>query len=447
MSPDLRAGCALLLVVTAARLGLAAHHDLLADEAYYWVWSLAPALGYYDQPPLMAWALAAVRPLGEHALLLRLPGILATALAPMLLLPWARHRGLWLLWCAALPPFFWLGLFATPDALLLPAWTLAVAGALRGGRGWLLAGLGAGLAFLAKHSGAAVLPLLILGADPEERRGPWPWLGLLLALALSSVNLWWNATHGWVTMGFQLQEGLLHDRPPGWTGPLHVLGQQLGVVTPLAAIAGTAWMLRRPVGRTDRMLWAASAPLLGFFVLAAVGGPPDAHWPAPVWLAVGLGLSRASGRLPRIAKAGAFLALAFDLLLAIHASRPLIDLPQDPGHRLREGRALAEAFSPLLHERPLPVFTERYQEAALLHWHLGIPARTWPGCGRRNQYDLESVELPDEAWMLRPATSGPRLCTDAERPLREGPFELQASDPRIGRWQAFRIRAGPPRSQ
>lgn len=450
MSWDLRAGCAALAAATAVKLALAAHHDPMADEAYYWVWSLRPALGYYDQPPLTAWVLAVARQLGDHALALRLPGILAGALAPLLLLPHARRPGLFLLWCAALPPFFWLGLFATPDALLLPAWALALAGALRGGRGWLFAGLGAGLAFLAKHSGAAVLPLLLLAADPAERRGRWPWLGLALAVALAAPNLAWNAAHGWVTVGFQLGEGLLHPRAPGWAGPLQVFGQQLGVVTPVAAIAGLAWMARPPRGRVDRMLWATSAPLLAFFALAAIGGPPDAHWPAPAWIGVGLGLSRAAGRLPRLAGAGALLALAFDALLAVHASRPLLDLPLDPGDRLREGRALARRVEPLLAERPLPVFTERYQEAALLRWHLGVPARTWPGCGRPNQYDLEPVTLPEAAWMVRPATSGPDLCTDRDRPVRMGPVELLGVDRggrRVGRWQAFRIHAEPPQPE
>lgn len=450
MSRDLRAGYVVLVAAAAAKLGLAAHHDVLADEAYYWVWSLRPAFGYYDQPPLTAWVLAAARQLGDHALALRLPGVLAGALAPLGLLPYARRRGLFLLWCAALPPFFWLGLFATPDALLLPAWTLALAGALRGGRGWLVAGFGGGLAFLAKHTGAAVLPLLLLAADPGERRSRWPWLGLAIAAALAAPNIVWNAAHEGVTFAFQLREGLWHPHAPGPTGPLQVLGQQLGVVTPVAAIAGLAWMARRPRGRVDRMLWAASAPLLAFFAVAAIGGPPDAHWPAPAWIAVGLGLSRASERLARLAGAGALVALAFDVLLAVHASRPLVDLPRDPGDRLREGRALARSVAPLLAESPGPVFTERYQEAALLHWHLGVPARTWPGCGRPNQYDLEPVALPAAAWMVRPATSGPDLCTDRDRPARTGAIELVGLDRdgrRVGRWQAFRIHAAPPQPE
>ena len=52
---------ALVVAVTAAKIALAHHWPLLADEAYYWVWSLRPALGYFDQPPLWAWTQRALK--------------------------------------------------------------------------------------------------------------------------------------------------------------------------------------------------------------------------------------------------------------------------------------------------------------------------------------------------------------------------------------------------
>src|SRR5512138_2505808 len=32
--------------------------ELYSDEAYYWLWSLRPAAGYFDHPPLVAWLIA-----------------------------------------------------------------------------------------------------------------------------------------------------------------------------------------------------------------------------------------------------------------------------------------------------------------------------------------------------------------------------------------------------
>ena len=37
--------------------------ELYSDEAYYWLWSLRPAAGYFDHPPLVAWLVAAGSPL------------------------------------------------------------------------------------------------------------------------------------------------------------------------------------------------------------------------------------------------------------------------------------------------------------------------------------------------------------------------------------------------
>src|SRR4051794_27756660 len=45
-----------LAVVTALRVWVAARLPLTIDEPYYWLWGHHPAAGYYDHPPLAAWA-------------------------------------------------------------------------------------------------------------------------------------------------------------------------------------------------------------------------------------------------------------------------------------------------------------------------------------------------------------------------------------------------------
>jgi 4-amino-4-deoxy-L-arabinose transferase-like glycosyltransferase len=47
---------ALLLLLRAV---MAAQLPLSADEAYYWLWSLHPAAGYFDHPPMIAWLIRA----------------------------------------------------------------------------------------------------------------------------------------------------------------------------------------------------------------------------------------------------------------------------------------------------------------------------------------------------------------------------------------------------
>ena len=49
-------GVALLILLRGVMAGLL---PLSADEAYYWLWSLHPAWGYFDHPPMIAWLIRA----------------------------------------------------------------------------------------------------------------------------------------------------------------------------------------------------------------------------------------------------------------------------------------------------------------------------------------------------------------------------------------------------
>jgi 4-amino-4-deoxy-L-arabinose transferase-like glycosyltransferase len=447
-----------LAAVTLCKLALAAHLSLRADEAYYWVWSLRPALGYYDQPPVIAWMIAATTAAtGPTELGVRVGAIGCGVLGAAALAPFARDRALWLLWWAAVPSLAWLTLFSTSDAPLLAAWAVALAGACAGGRGWLVAGLGAGLAFQSKYSGAAVLPLLLLGAGPREWRSPWPWAGVVLAGAIAAPNLVWNAQHDWISFSFQLHEGLVHPRPPGVVGLLRQTFDQVLVLTPLLAAAGVAWAIQglragARLDRLDRLALATSVPLVAFFAAASVFAPAEAHWPAPAYIGLGLGLSRAAGRLHRLAWVGAWFGALLSVVLAVHTLHPLVRVAADPALRVEEGPLVAEAVASWAlpagaavadgtPERAATVYTERYQEAALVHFYTGIPATRYPGCGRRDQYDLWPTSPPTAGpLMVRPATSGDALCTDAAYPDRSGPQAIDARDRfgrRVGRWQLY----------
>ena len=46
---------AVVTVLLAARIGFAGAIHLTEDEAYYRLWAKAPALGYFDHPPMIAW--------------------------------------------------------------------------------------------------------------------------------------------------------------------------------------------------------------------------------------------------------------------------------------------------------------------------------------------------------------------------------------------------------
>ena len=231
----------LALVVTAAtavRLVAGALVPLTEDEAYYRLWSLRPAFGYFDHPPMIAWQVWLGRHLaGDSPLGVRLIPALSTAATSLLACDLARlmelgervaaRAGIWL--NATLLVGFAGGL-AVPDVPGALFWTAVLWAAMRAMRGagawWLAAGAAAGLACLSKYSGLFLAPgialWLALAADGRRQlRTPWPWLGAAVALAVFAPNVAWNAQHGWLTFAKQFGRA----RPAGFAPQFLEIGR------------------------------------------------------------------------------------------------------------------------------------------------------------------------------------------------------------------------------
>lgn len=402
-------GLLLVALATVARLWLAFRWGALADEAYYWVWSRELALGYFDHPPGIAWLIAWAPP---SAGWVRLPGIVLTSVGSGLLVDKARDPVLLAALLGVLPPLWLLGTLATPDAPLLGLWMIALAAVQRDRPG--IAGGIAGIAVLAKYTALALLPLLLLG-DPALRRDRRLWIGAGLGALCLAPHGVWSMAQGHPALAFQAEHGLGGDGLR-WAGPLLVLGQQLGMGAGLLGLAALAWAGRG--WRSDRLAWATSVPLVGFFALAALRAAPEANWPAPAWIGLALGLSQAHGRLRAAVQTGVWVALGLSLMAVAQVERPLVPLAVDPGARPHTGAAFARTAVKFVlppgveaHSEGaagIEVLTERYQEAAWLRFHFGVDATVWPGCGRPSQLDGEAGG--DAVLYLRPATGGPPGC-------------------------------------
>ena len=76
----------LIAGLTLIRLIVAARSGLVFDEAYYRLWALAPAFGYYDHAPMVAWWIAAGHVLiGDTSLGARLLAVLSAGLGSIIL--------------------------------------------------------------------------------------------------------------------------------------------------------------------------------------------------------------------------------------------------------------------------------------------------------------------------------------------------------------------------
>src|ERR1700693_2211222 len=243
-----------VLALVSLRLVAAAWTPLTFDEAYYWMWSQHLAGGYYDHPPMVAFVIrlgtmvAGDTELGVRlaSILLALPMSFAVFRAAEILFGGARVAAT----AAVLLNVTLMAavgtLIVTPDAPLLVASSFVLfflAKVLETGRGawWLAVGAAVGAALLSKYTalffGPAILIWLV--TVPKLRRwliSPWPYLGGIVALALFSPVILWNADHHWVSFIKQIGRARIEDFRPVFIGEL--IPTQIAFATPLVFILG-----------------------------------------------------------------------------------------------------------------------------------------------------------------------------------------------------------------
>ena len=293
-----------ILLLIAIRLVLAAVIPLHFDEAYYKLWSEHLAGGYFDHPP----AVAVVVRFGT---LLAGDGEFGVRLGSILLalpMTWAVYRTAEILFSSArvaASAALYLNLtlmvaagtlIATPDAPLMLASAFVLfflAKVQQSGRGpwWLAVGVAAGAALLSKYTalflGAAIVLWLIM--VPELRRWfltPWPYLGGVVALAMFSPVLLWNAEHGWASFIRQFGRARVAGFDPRYI--FEVLPAQMVLATPPIFFLGAAGLLAMLRGRGGTgpvrtlvgvMVW----PLVIYFLWHSLHARVGGNWLAPVY--------------------------------------------------------------------------------------------------------------------------------------------------------------------
>jgi Dolichyl-phosphate-mannose-protein mannosyltransferase len=291
MLREYRAYTVAIIVLIVLRCMAGAVLPLSADEAYYWLWSKHLAAGYYDHPPAIAFMIrVGVVLFGDTSLGVRV--------MPLLLSIGAS----WFVWRAGATILkderggavscllFNLTLMAavetmvaTPDAPLIACaaafvWALAKVNETQNGRWWLAVGAAGGLALLSKYTafflGAGALAWIVF--IPSARRwllSPWPYLGAVLAFVIFAPNLWWNATHHWMTFAFQF----------GRVGAGHLtarflfefIGAQLLLATPFVFLCGVFGLWRKE----SALLAALILPSVAYFAVHSLHDRVQGNWP------------------------------------------------------------------------------------------------------------------------------------------------------------------------
>jgi hypothetical protein len=293
-----------ILALVVLRLVAAAWTPLTFDEAYYWMWSKSLAGGYYDHPPMVAAVIrlgtivAGDTELGVRlvSILLALPMSFAVFRTAAILFGGRRVAATATILLNVTLMAAVGTMIVTPDAPLLVAASFVLfflAKVLETGRGawWLAVGAAVGAALLSKYTalffGPAILIWLV--AVPKLRRwlvSPWPYLGGLVALAMFSPVILWNADHHWVSFIKQIGRARIEDFKPTFIAEL--IPTQIAFATPLVFILGAmglyALFTRKTGALAARALINATFwTIAAYFIWHSLHARVEANWFAPVY--------------------------------------------------------------------------------------------------------------------------------------------------------------------
>jgi len=416
-----RYGLAALLLVTLARLLLAAFTELSPDEAYYLLWAQRLDWSYYSKGPGIALALNLTTSLfGETQFGIRV-------LSPLLglgtsLVAWelgrrtvGRTAAFWAVVAFNLTPIFNAGsILMTIDPLMMFCWAAAMltfwlalheSSRKRALRWW--AGTGAALAvgFLAKYTILVVFLTILVYLAMEKRqrvefRRPGFWIATLLLLLSMIPVVVWNAQHDWITVRHLLERtGIFLKDEAAAASPefpirpgdfLAYLGMHFGVYSPLlfAGLLAALWICVRHFRRSESefFLGLFSVPLIVFYLLLSLGDTGEVNWTAPGFVGLGLLAVRyfeqwsARAKVKRRWTAWALATSALMSLWAVNPDTPRLTglswpYQRDPFLRLRGWETAAEELESFVRrktardgERPF-IIANRYQTAATLAFY------------------------------------------------------------------------------
>jgi len=439
----LRAFYGLLLVHFLIWFSLGMVFDLHPDTADHWVWSRYLSWGYYEHPPMIAWAIRFFTMLlGNNQWAVETATQVITLLSFLGLFLLAREMfgtrvAFFSLLTLEATPLFSAGsmiLHINNVCILFYLW--AALAFLKGfGRGdhkyYYFTGLALGLALLSKVSAVLFLVagFLFLLVSRERRNllgSIHIYLALLLALVIFSPFLYWNMNHDWISFTAQLEKGLLYSKRDWnevfafWFGQPLILGPVLFIF-----FLKGLWSGIKKFNQDYRFAYLVlltAVPLLVFGLAAFRGKNSD-----PVWMDIGWPFGAIlvgkifSDWLSRVTlKKGSLVGgLVFltgwlpMILIAVHAFFPLFNIGNlgDRTLEIRGWRELGEAVGKeyrhyFPNHQKVYVLTDDYQLAAAVSFY--APQQPIPysfGKSKRNIWVTQEEIKQNGALLLCPPGS------------------------------------------
>jgi 4-amino-4-deoxy-L-arabinose transferase-like glycosyltransferase len=371
------------------KLAVSAAVPLTNDEAYYYEHAIRPALGYRDHPPMVAWFLHPFLLLGKSEWIVRLPAILSSAIVGAGIFSLlrehdaARARAVAVLYLVSpLHILFIPYTTDTPLSLFSFLSGLFLYRAVREERSlwYVLSGVFLGGAFLSKYLAVFLgiaYALYFLSARTDRRR---LWGGALLALSAApfvAQNIYWNYTHSWANVLFNLLNRNVGAGFELRNVALHAVTQIYLITPPLLYILHRErkGMAERVTGSPLRLFAALFLVPAAVFAALSIVKSIGVHWTVSFYPFLYLSLFAASGtdRIAGAIRGMALFTAAHIAVLAVLLALPLSAFRHTAYYGelvfLLEGRQVAEALKPFGGEY-LSSSTS-YAQAARLSYYTG----------------------------------------------------------------------------
>ena len=272
---------------------LAAAIPITADEAYFVEWGQHLSYGYYDHPPLVGWILYVLLKFGNSTLLMRSPAVAMSTIIGigiyLLLRSYDQARAYLVAVLYMISPIAVLGVLITTDGPLIIFSFLSGAFLFRALRDnslkfYFWAGICLGLAFLSKYFAvlliASYLAYYFLSDRNRDKTRGFALL-FLASLPFGLINLYWNYTHCWDNILFNVLTRN-HGMDLSWFKFLMWVGIVVYLVTPplLYYLARHRKELVERARTSDFKIFAYSTIIpFGFFTILGTFKDIGLHWP------------------------------------------------------------------------------------------------------------------------------------------------------------------------
>ena len=380
-------------------LGQSASTELIADEAYYWVYSRFPDWGYFDHPPMIAVLIRGGYTIFHNELGVRLICALLSTLTILITEMLTERKNPFLFYSIVLSigVLQIAGFLAVPDTPLLFFTAIFFYTYRRfiNESDWqnsLLLGIAISLLFYTKYHGLLIVLFTFLSNSKLLIR--WQtWLAGLFVLLLYSPHLLWQWQHDWVSFRYHLFESNVSAYKFSYTTD-YLLGQLL-LAGPVAGfILLPAAFMYKPKNEIEKALKFTLLGVYLIFLISSFRGKVEVNWTMPALVPL-IVLSH-QFIIDKISWVRPLRIIGLISLLLIVAGRfyLVIDIGPDNSvkKRFHNNKIWAETITEKTKDIPV-VFYNSYQRASLFWFYTGMPSHSHnPYWDRRSNYNFWPTE-------------------------------------------------------